>query len=40
MTADEFKAEMLSLNDELAKLNEEAHKLEDRITENLKGLFT
>ena len=40
MTAEEFKAEMLSLNEELVKLNEEAHKLEDRITENLKGLFT
>ena len=39
MTTEEFKAEMLSLNEELSMLNEEAHKLEDRITENLKGLF-
>ena len=39
MTAEEFKAEILSLNEELAKLNDEAHKLEDRIAENLKGLF-
>ena len=35
MTADEFKAEMLSLNEELAKLNEEAHKLEKSISTNL-----
>jgi len=39
MTADEFKAEMLSLNTELAKLNDEAHWLEAKITDNLKGLF-
>ena len=39
MTADEFKAEMLSLNTELAKLNDEAHRLEAKITDNLKGLF-
>lgn len=39
MTAEEFKAEMLSLNDELSKLNNEAHNLEMTITNNLKGLF-
>lgn len=39
MTADEFKDEMLSLNAELAKLNAEAHDLESKIAENLKGLF-
>lgn len=39
MTADEFKVEMLSLNDELATLNSEAYELEKRIAENLKGLF-
>lgn len=39
MTAEEFKAEMLSLNEELLKLNEEAHSLEQTIVENLKELF-
>lgn len=39
MTAEEFKAEMLSLNDELLKLNDEAHSLEQTIAENLKELF-
>ena len=39
MTADEFKAEMLSLNTELTKLNDEAHRLEAKITDNLKALF-
>ena len=39
MTEDEFKAEMLSLNNELSKLNEEAHSLETIIANNLKGLF-
>lgn len=39
MTADEFKAQMLSLNDELLKLNDEAHSLEQTIAENLKELF-
>lgn len=39
MTAEEFKAEMLSLNEELLKLNEEAHSLEQTIAENLKELF-
>ncbi len=39
MTEEEFKAEMLSLNDELTKLNEEAYSLESKIADNLKGLF-
>lgn len=39
MTAEEFKAEMLSLNEELFKLNVEAHSLEQTIAENLKELF-
>lgn len=39
MTAEEFKAEMLSLNEELLKLNDEAHSLEQMIAENLKELF-
>lgn len=39
MTAEEFKAEMLSLNEELLKLNDVAHNLEIVITDNLKGLF-
>lgn len=39
MTAEEFKTEMLSLNDELLKLNAEAHSLEQTIAENLKELF-
>ena len=39
MTADEFKAQMLSLNDELLKLNDEAHSLEQTIAKNLKELF-
>ena len=39
MTEEEFKAEMLLLNDELSELNEEAHKLEMKIAENLKILF-
>lgn len=39
MTAEEFKAEMLSLNEELLKLNDEAHSLEQAIAENLKELF-
>ena len=39
MTAEEFKSEMLSLNEELLKLNDEAHNLEIVITDNLKGLF-
>ncbi len=39
MTAEEFKAEMLSLNDELAKLNGEARALEKTIADNLNNLF-
>lgn len=39
LTAEEFKAEMLSLNAELVKLNSEARTLEARIAENLKGLL-
>ena len=39
MTVDEFKAEMLLLNEELAKLNSEAHKLEEKISNNLQELF-
>lgn len=39
MTAEEFKAEMLSLNEELLKLNDKAHSLEQTISENLKELF-
>ncbi len=38
-TADEFRAEMLALNDELEKLNCEARNLEKVIADNLKGLF-
>lgn len=38
MTEDEFKAEMLGLNDELESLNNEAHELEKKIAENLRGL--
>ena len=39
LTAEEFKAEMLSLNSELEKLNAEAHKLETAISDNLKELL-
>lgn len=39
MTEEEFKAEMLSLNNELSKLNEEAHSLESKISNNLQELF-
>lgn len=39
MTAEEFKAEMLNLNNELLKLNDEAHSLEQTIAKNLKELF-
>ena len=39
LTAEEFKAEMLSLNSEFEKLNKEAHSLEKQISENLMGLL-
>ena len=39
MTEEEFKAEMLSLNTELTKLNHEAHSLEEKIALNLQELF-
>ena len=39
LTAEEFKTEMLSLNSELEKLNAEAKSLEEKISDNLKGLF-
>ena len=39
MTAEGFKAEMLSLNEELLKLNDEAYSLEQMIAENIKELF-
>lgn len=39
MTAEEFKAEMVSLNDELSKLNIEASLLESKIADNMKTLF-
>lgn len=38
MTAEEFKREIFSLNDEFKKLNEEAKELEKRIEENLDKL--
>ncbi len=39
MTEEEFKAEMLSLNDELSKLNAKAHSLETIIGNNLKSIW-
>lgn len=39
MTEEEFKAEMLTLNAELEKLNEDSHSLEKQISENLMGLL-
>lgn len=39
MTAEEFKTEILKLNEELDKLNSQAHILENKISENIKGLF-
>lgn len=39
MTAEEFKTEILKLNDELNQLNNEARVLEDKISDNIKGLF-
>lgn len=39
MTKEEFKETMLSLNEELEKLNKEAKELEDKISLNIQGLF-
>jgi type I restriction enzyme M protein len=39
LTAEEFKAEMLTLNGELAALNAEAKALEEAIAANIAGLF-
>lgn len=39
MTEEEFKEEMLSLNEELSKLNAEANSLESKISDNLKELL-
>jgi type I restriction enzyme M protein len=39
MTEEEFKVEMLSLNEELSKLNAEANSLESKISDNLKELL-
>ncbi len=39
MTEEEFKAEMLSLNDALDKMDEEAVSLHSKISNNLKSLF-
>lgn len=39
MTTEEFKTEILKLNEELDKLNSQAHILENKISENIKGLF-
>ena len=36
---DEFKQRMMAYYTALSKLNEEAHSLENKIAENLKGLF-
>lgn len=39
LTQDEFKQRMMAYHTELSKLNTEAHELENKIAENLKGLF-
>ena len=39
MTAEEFKAQMLELNEELTFLNAEAHELEKTIASNLKDIM-
>lgn len=39
MTTEEFKTEMLYLNEELTKLNAEAQELEKQISQNIKELF-
>ena len=38
LTKEEFKAEILSLNNELMGLNDEARELEKMITDNLREL--
>lgn len=39
MTEEEFKAEVMNLQSELERLNAEARELENKISENLRGLF-
>ena len=39
LSEEEFKTQMLSLNEELSKLNEEAHQLEQKIAKNIKRIF-
>ena len=39
LTAEEFKAEMLALNEELTRLNADAASLEKIIADNMNGLF-
>lgn len=39
LTAEEFKAEMLALNGQLAALNAEAKSIEEAIAANIAGLF-
>jgi type I restriction enzyme M protein len=39
LTEEEFREQMLSFNQELDKLNSEAHSLEEKIKANLKSLF-
>ncbi len=39
MTEEEYKDTMIGLNDELKKLNAEAKELEDKISDNIIGLF-
>lgn len=39
MTAEEFKTEILKLNEELNQLNSQAHMLENKISDNIKDLF-
>lgn len=39
LSEEEFKTHMISLNEELSKLNEEAHQLEQKIEKNIKRIF-
>ena len=39
MAKEEFKDTMLSLNDELERLNQEAKQLEEQIFLNIKGML-